>query len=290
VDSIFQAPQLPLLVFTDLDGTLLDHHDYGFEPALPALARLRALGVPLIPTTSKTLAEVASLNRDQLGNPHPCIVENGSVVCLPDGYFPTPSHEEEQFGYRLLRLAPDYANVLAVLAELRDAGFRFRGFHDMSDAQVAADSGLDRVAAARARQRLCSEPLRWEDSDERLETFAQRLTEHGLQLTRGGRYWHVMGPTSKAAAMRRLGDLYRQAGFTDFTSIALGDSPNDLEMLTAADIAVIVRRPDGGVLDCQARRQTLTTEQPGPSGWNRAMLQLIDQFAGTLPPEPVVSE
>ena len=85
--SRFTEPELPLLVFTDLDGTLLDHDDYGFAPALPALERLRAAAVPLIPTTSKTLAETARLSR-ALGNGHPCIVENGSAICVPEGYFP----------------------------------------------------------------------------------------------------------------------------------------------------------------------------------------------------------
>ena len=44
----------PLLVFTDLDGTLLDHHSYSHAAALPGLERLRGLEVPVIPVTSKT--------------------------------------------------------------------------------------------------------------------------------------------------------------------------------------------------------------------------------------------
>lgn len=279
----FRAPQLPLLVFTDLDGTLLDHHNYDFAPALPALQRLRDLGIPLIPTTSKTLAEVAVLNGEQLANPHPCIVENGSVLCLPPGYFGAAATDDRQLGYELLRLAPAYAAILAALAGLRRDGFRFRGFHDMSDAEVADDSGLPPAAAARARQRLCSEPLLWQDSDAALTAFRDRLAQQGLQLTRGGRYWHVMGPTSKALAMQRLCGLYRQAGLARFSTIALGDSPNDIEMLNASDIAVIVRRPDGDTLDCRGAQQTLVTEQPGPAGWNTAVLQLIDQFTQATP-------
>ena len=56
-----------------------------------------------------------------------------------------------------------------------------------------------------------------------------------------------------------------------------------IEMLEASDIAVIVRRPDGGALDCRARQQTLVTEQAGPAGWNAAILQLIDQFTQATP-------
>ena len=108
METGFTPPGIPLLVFTDLDGTLLDHDDYGFAAAQPALSQLRALHIPLIPVTSKTLAEMRLLGR-QLGIQHPLIVENGSVICLPEGYFPAQENSECVDGYRLLRLAPDYA-------------------------------------------------------------------------------------------------------------------------------------------------------------------------------------
>ncbi|WP_340638223.1 hypothetical protein [Salinicola tamaricis] len=54
----------PLLVFTDLDGSLLDHHSYDWQPAAPWLERLAAAGVPVIPTTSKTRAELLALRRE----------------------------------------------------------------------------------------------------------------------------------------------------------------------------------------------------------------------------------
>ncbi|STL55190.1 mannosyl-3-phosphoglycerate phosphatase [Escherichia coli] len=38
--------QQPLLVFSDLDGTLLDSHSYDWQPAAPWLSRLREANVP----------------------------------------------------------------------------------------------------------------------------------------------------------------------------------------------------------------------------------------------------
>ena len=61
--------------------------------------------------------------------------------------------------------------------------------------------------------------------------------------------------------------------------IALGDSDNDREMLRSADVAVVVRRPDGGVLhDCHGIRRTLVTAQPGPAGWNQAILETLNEM------------
>jgi mannosyl-3-phosphoglycerate phosphatase len=47
-----------LVIFTDLDGTLLDRNTYSFEPALPALHLIRQKDIPLILTSSKTRAEI----------------------------------------------------------------------------------------------------------------------------------------------------------------------------------------------------------------------------------------
>ena len=46
-----------MVIFTDLDGTLLDHENYSFRMALPALDLLRRRGVPVVPVSSKTAPE-----------------------------------------------------------------------------------------------------------------------------------------------------------------------------------------------------------------------------------------
>ena len=84
----YAAP--PLLVVTDLDGTLLDHFNYSFDKAREALSRLAELGIPLIPNTSKTSAELRQL-RQELETDAPFIVENGSAIFLPRNKLPPAS-------------------------------------------------------------------------------------------------------------------------------------------------------------------------------------------------------
>jgi mannosyl-3-phosphoglycerate phosphatase len=282
--AAFAPPRLPLLVFTDLDGSLLDHEDYTLAAARPALAQLHHYGIPLVPATSKTLAEMTRL-RESLPDRHPFIVENGGILCIPRGYFPKPEDAVTQADYWLLRLAPAYDRVLAVLERLRrEQGFRFRGFHDMSVAEIAQDTGLTETGAGQARQRLCSEPLRWEDSAQALTRFTSALGEQELRLTRGGRYWHVLGQADKAAACHRLAELYRYHGAGDFTTLALGDGPNDRGMLAAADIAVVVRRKDGSALDTDPQARCIVTAEPGPAGWNAAVLQVLRELSAVRAP------
>ncbi|MEO0354349.1 MAG: HAD hydrolase family protein, partial [Cyanobacteria bacterium P01_A01_bin.3] len=73
-----------LLVFTDLDATLVDHQTYSYEAALPAIARLKQLDYPIIFNSSKTIAEQQHL-RAELDIQTPFIVENGAAVVIPPG-------------------------------------------------------------------------------------------------------------------------------------------------------------------------------------------------------------
>jgi mannosyl-3-phosphoglycerate phosphatase len=269
------TPTPPLMVFSDLDGTLLDEDSYSFAPANPALARLRALRIPLIAATSKTLAETAAINT-AVGNPHPCIIENGSAVCVPVGYFPMPVASSISHGYELVRWGPDYGWLTAELARLRaEQSYRFTGFADMSDETVARLTKLPRPAAHNARQRLASEPLVWQDSPDAFHRFSAELRSLGLRLLRGGRFWHVLGMADKGTAMDRLVGVYRKNGLPRPITVALGDSPNDLDMLRAADVPVVICRKDGSHLEPIGARGARFSVQPGPEGWNACVLQIL---------------
>ncbi|MEW6601405.1 MAG: HAD hydrolase family protein, partial [Nitrospirota bacterium] len=47
-----------IIIFTDLDGTLLDYPGYSFEAARSALDLIRERGIPLVVCSSKTRREI----------------------------------------------------------------------------------------------------------------------------------------------------------------------------------------------------------------------------------------
>ncbi|MFN3479436.1 MAG: HAD hydrolase family protein, partial [Thermodesulfovibrionales bacterium] len=61
-----------LIIFTDLDGTLLDARTYSFEPAIASLKLLREKDIPLIICSSKTRKEI-EYYRERLDNHHPFV-------------------------------------------------------------------------------------------------------------------------------------------------------------------------------------------------------------------------
>ena len=72
-----------IVVFTDLDGTLLDASTYSFEAARPALDALRQQDIPLVLVSSKTRAEIEPI-RGRLKQVHPFITENGGGCLYPE--------------------------------------------------------------------------------------------------------------------------------------------------------------------------------------------------------------
>ncbi|MCG7989558.1 MAG: HAD-IIB family hydrolase [Candidatus Thiodiazotropha weberae] len=259
-----QSPIDGWLVFTDLDGTLLDHHSYDFSPALPALRLLKENRIPVIPVSSKTHAEL-NVHKAQLELDGPMVAENGSVIIYPN--------EESQIA------PPGYLMMRDFLVECRtDPDFDFIGFGDMSDQQVMDKTGLDRDSAHLARQRLATEPLLWRGDRESLKRFQRKAESAGMKLLQGGRFLHLLSDTDKGQAVTHIVNHLRSRGQQINRTIALGDSDNDRAMLLAADTPIIVRKHDGSHMTLPERPDTKVTEEPGPAGWNQALLDLIQQF------------
>jgi mannosyl-3-phosphoglycerate phosphatase len=120
------------LVFTDLDGTLLDHDSYSFEAARPALELLAARGVPVILASSKTEAEMRPI-AEAIGISHPMIVENGAGLAGLNAEDPVIDRD----------LPSPYSRLRSFLREIpKDLSACFEGFGDWDVERVASETGL----------------------------------------------------------------------------------------------------------------------------------------------------
>ncbi len=269
------------IVFTDLDGTLLDHDSYDFSPALPALRLLKSHRVPVILISSKTFAELSEIASTLALNDQPMIGENGAYIAYPlkwiNHWGVDLPRAKRQGDYLFEDFGADYAEIRTILNALRhNNGFRFHGFGDWSVEEIQRNTGLSLADAQRAAQRIASEPILWEDSDAQLAAFKATLESNGLVLLKGGRFYHVMAPGGKDRAMGVLKTRFEQSSGKHYTSVALGDGPNDVAMLTQADIAVVVRNPHSDAIEPAAAR-VIYTQAAGPAGWNEAIHTLYQE-------------
>jgi len=264
-----------LVVFTDLDGTLLDRETYSYEAARPALDLLARRSIPLVFCTSKTRAETEAW-RARLVNRHPFIVENGGAAFVPRGYFPFALPAAAARGdYTAIEFGDPYGSLVAALdAASLATGVRVRGFHHMSPQEVAKCAGLSIEEARLAAAREYDEPFEILDPAG-ATALLEEIRRTGKRWTQGGRFYHITGNNDKAGAVLALRDAYRRM-HADLVTVGLGDGLNDAEFLRVVDIPYLVRSPHSAELRVRVPGGRLTAGA-GPEGWNQAILEVVPE-------------
>lgn len=256
------------IVISDLDGTLLDSLTYSFEKALHAVGLLKDRGVPLVLCSSKTRSEIL-LYREKLGNTDPFISENGGGVFIPEGYFTFGIKGNIAGRYTAVTLGKQYDVIRDIFCDVRArTGAAVRGFGDMSVPEVASLTGLPSTEAALALKREFDEPFIFENG-ECLDDFLQALETRGLNWTKGS-FYHALGNNDKGKAVAVLKGFFEKT-FGAVRVIGIGDSLNDLPMLLAADVPVLVQKQDGSYEKDVDFPGLIKAEGRGPEGWRFAL-------------------
>ena len=260
------------VIFTDLDGTLLDHHTYSYDTARPALEELRKRAIPLIMVSSKTRVEIEAL-RKEMDNHDPFIPENGGAVFIPVDYdLSVPDHAVKMAGYGVILLGLQASRIAEAFDQLA-VKLPVRALSRMSTAEVIELTGLSLAQAQAARNREFGEAFVLHDPKLEESVLNREVQALGLRLTKGGRFWHLLGENDKGRAVTILSGLFRQK-YSDVITIGFGDAPNDEPMLAAVDQPFLVARPDGTHQSLRVPKLT-KIPFPGPAGVNHALLSLL---------------
>lgn len=263
------------LVISDMDGTLLNHHDYQVQAALPMLEQLELAGIPVIFNTSKTFAELKDWVT-LLDNKHPFIVENGSAIYIPENYFPYGykyeilSDVKTESGFRIIVTGIEIQSIKNYLKKIAPDAIDFT---QCSLQQAIEVTGLTESESEAAQTRQFSVPLMFTDEIKQ-QAFAEQAKQDGFGILQGGRFLHVLGLCDKGKSMQLLKRLYGNLYQKSFGLIALGDSPNDLAMLEQADSPVIVKSPSSASIKLE-NPAAIVTRNEAPEGWVEGVEQAL---------------
>jgi mannosyl-3-phosphoglycerate phosphatase len=264
-----------VIIFTDLDGTLLDGETHGFEAARPALRSLTQKGIPLIPVSSKTRAEIERI-REALGNHHPFVSENGGAIFIPKTYFSFPfPYQKESDEYLILELGVPYAQVLKTFRSIQEeTGVSLKGFSDFTAEELTFSLRFTLEEAVLAKEREYDEPFLIQTDRDQIETIKRKIEEKGMFYSWGGRFHHLHGRNDKGKAVQILKELYENEFFS-VQAVAIGDSLNDAPMFAAVDHPILLV---GGqdVLSYLSLDNLTTYPGTGPRTWNKAVLGLLN--------------
>jgi mannosyl-3-phosphoglycerate phosphatase len=273
-------PAIPshIVIYSDLDGTFLDHHTYSYAESLPALHMLEEKKVPVIFCSSKTRAEFEPLRQELPGNA-PFITENGAAIYIPSDFFDFPiqvGRIDESF--IVIEMGSPYARLKECFQKLKsEFPGKLIGFSDMTGKEVAAASGLSIHQARLAKQREYSEVFKFTGTDEKTNgRILIKIEEYGFKWSKGGRYFHLHGDNDKGKAVKKLNTLFGRARGRIVT-FGIGDSLNDLPLLEIVDVPVLVKKGTG-TYDKQVLERlphVRLADGIGPKGWSLAVKGII---------------
>lgn len=261
------------IIFTDLDGTLLNHDDYSFDDAKKALNKIKKKEIPLIFTTSKTKIEVELLQK-KVGINEPFITENGAAIFFPKDYKGFDLSALKDFEeYKILQLGKTYPQILNFYNQYKDE-FGMLGFSDMSIDDVAKYTGLDNELASYAKNRDFTEPFILKD-ESKIENLKNLALTSKIKITKGGRFYHLIGEKQdKGVAVKKAIKLFKKLFDEKIKSIALGDGPNDIVMLKEVKIPIAIKAHDGTFIQTDIKDLNFSS-YIGPKGWNEMVLKYV---------------
>lgn len=275
------------IVSTDLDGTLLDHHDYSWHAAQAALELCHKRQIPVIINTSKAASEVVTILGD-LGFSAPFIVENGSALIIPRDIINNVDclmREELRASmiddHVIITFGTERDRILEFINLMRDTkGWCFEGFSDWSIEQISQKTGLSLDNAQRASFKKYSEPFVWNDTQANLVEFKKCVAEAGFRCMQGGRFFHIQGQTTKAQPLMWLKNnlsyiIENVDGNSSTKLICLGDNHNDVDMLNIADYPVCIRSPVAQYPELTTSKTVIYTHYFGPKGWDEAINAIL---------------
>jgi len=274
--------QVPLVVFSNLDGVLLDRDARSVDAARPALSLLAASRIPLVITSSRTRAEIEVL-QERLGIRHPFVAENGAAAYIPAGYFPEPPpHAVTRSGYQVLDVGVPYRDVVSTLHRLaRQLNVGIESFSQMSVEEVGRAYGLSLLDARLAKLRDHTEPFRFTDATPKArKRLFHALHSAGFSCLDDGRFHHARARTDVGVWIRVLRGCYNAT--RQLMAAGLADRIEDLPLLQEVDIPVVVQGTAGrsSAELFRAVPQAVLTRASGSAGWTEAVISLVQRFRG----------
>lgn len=253
------------VLFSDLDGTLLDLNSYSFNKSIDAVKSVQNAKIPIVFCSSKTRME-QEFYRKKFGVKHPFIVENGSAIFIPRAYFKSkiPFNTYLTEDYEVIQLGDPVSQIRHEIQKLRgELDLDFQCYFDLPPEEVSLFTALNLSEAKRAMLREFSETIlngRVNDS------FLRRLKRRGFSSIPGSKFHTIVSKNAdKGKAIQILLDIY-QREWGEVESIGVGDSQNDLEMFKAVNDPYIVQRPDGQWTDLKDD-SIKKVSGVGPEGW-----------------------
>ncbi len=247
-----------LIIFTDLDGSLLHRDNFKFDEIKDYLKNLIDDGIIIIPNTSKTENEIEEFLKE-LGSELPFISENGSSIHglnLINNNFPNKivlSRNKQELAEIFNSKVPEKLKT------------KCKFISDMNLKEQTNILGLKEHNLRNALNRKYTIPFLFEGNKNEQNELIKILKTLTLTMQEGGRVLNLGDNTNKSKSMNQVLKIYRKVE-NKIKVIAVGDNLNDLDMLRNSDIPCLVFN-DQFKQDQINIDNLIVSNKPSPEGW-----------------------
>ena len=249
-----------ILIFTDLDGSLLNKETFKSDVIKDYFKELIRNGIIIIPNSSKTEAELLDFN-EQNNLDLSFIAENGSSIHrlnkihqnLPDKIIISRTIDEIRNIYEE-NISLDFENKITHILEL-----------EREKQQKILGLPLDKIKLAIKRNH--SIPIKFNGTESEKNEFTKILKNSGLTIQTGGRIMNVCDNVNKSKAMSKALQLIRKQLDDEIITIGVGDNENDIEMIKHTDYPCLVKNEnfDSSLINID---NLIKSDEPSPKGWS----------------------
>ncbi len=248
-----------IIIFTDLDGSLLDRDKFNFETAKSFIKKIVDLGIKIIPNSSKTFQEIFNFcNEARIDKTF--IYENGSAIYglnLLDNSLPKniilSKKKDEIFKVFDKNISLKIKKHCIFLSEL-----------NIKDQKNIF--GLPKNKISIALDREFTIPLIFDGNSNEKKNLDTQLKELGLRMQSGGRVLNLGDNVNKGVSMKLIIDLLDKNETNKIYTIGIGDNLNDLEMLEVSNYPCFILKKKTKIKKNKMKNLILSTKKP-PKSW-----------------------
>ncbi len=247
-----------VLIFSDLDGSLLHRDTFKFDEIKDYLRQLISKGIFIIPNTSKTEREILEFN-NELGLSLPYISENGAAINGLDLL-------NENLPKELI-LSREKDTLLKIFKNIVPINLQNKceWLSEMDRKNQSLIFGLKNKKLNMALDRKYTVPFVFRGNKNEKNELSKIIKNENLYLQEGGRVINLTDKVNKAKALQVFVRFYKRNN-ENVKTIAVGDNYNDLNMLKTSDFPCLVFN-DKFTLDKIPINNLITTNKPSPEGW-----------------------
>ena len=261
-----------IIIFTDLDETLLKENKYFHNISNNFIKTLLKKEYEIIPITSKAYLEVIDLLK-QMKFKLPFSVENGAAYYLPIKY-------SKDYLYK--KIVNPYAIKKNAIKKILNKSIFKTYLHNLKFIENLSIIEQKRITKLNSNQledfnsREYSIPVLIKGDKYFKKKFEETLFKYNLKIVFGGKLNNISGLHGKLHSLNFFSDQYKQKlRNTKIIIISLGDNYNDIEILNNSNYSGIIKNNTYKILNLKKKKNIFRSFTEAPFGWAEVLKKII---------------